>query len=76
SISIHESGNWGGKGGRDVQNNWNSGGNLESTNTFDRPTKPGAYYQITVTWENGETKTVDRQMPESGDLHEVIYQSW
>ncbi|GMU54516.1 MAG: hypothetical protein AMXMBFR33_36620 [Candidatus Xenobia bacterium] len=80
SISIHEVGNWGGRKpkSRDVEQYWDSWdrSSLEKTNTFDSPTKPGAYYQVTVTWADGSTKTVDRQMPESGDYNETIYSGW
>lgn len=81
SISIHEVGNWGGNArgkARDVEHyydSWDSS-QREKTNTFDRATTPGAYYQVTVTWADGTTKTVDRQMPTSGDFNETIYQSW
>ncbi len=81
SISIHESGNWGGDGktkGRDVEHyydSWDSS-QSEKTNTFDHPTKPGAYYQVTVTWADGTKRTVDRQMPASGGYSETIYQGW
>jgi hypothetical protein len=79
NISIHEVGNWGGspKGkARDVEPYWGSNDRYEQTNTFDHPTKPGAYYQATITWADGSTKTIDRQMPTSGDFSETVYQAW
>lgn len=79
SISIHEVGNWGGspKGkARDVEQYWGTNDRYEQTNSFDHPTKPGAYYQATITWADGSTKTIDRQMPASGDYSETVYQAW
>lgn len=81
SISIHEVGNWGGSQqgkARDVEHYYDSWDSTQSekTNSFDHPTKPGAYYQATITWADGTTKTIDRQMPASGDYTETVYNAW
>ncbi len=75
SVRIHEKGNYAGKGKSRRVTEWNKGGLYEFDASKD-DAQVGKTYQVTVTWEDGTSRTWDYTLDSPQGLTVDVYNPW